>query len=150
MGTSRLRLFAVLIGALLVAATFTYPSWRPEPVERKDETEFPGLAADFQAGFKGLPAREQSIYLDMYEDDSMMAIDLLTARLTPTPDCTAQFSNDDTKLPDWLAIAIRPAGGYGATICAQSRTGVDTMPCPLGPASMTPSSSACSIASSSL
>ena len=39
------------------------------------------------------------------------ALPALTARLTPTPVCTAQFSNDETKLPDWLAIAIRPAGG---------------------------------------
>ncbi len=43
--------------------------------------------------------------------------------------------NDETKLPLWLATAIEPAGGYGATICAQSRTGVDTTPCPFGPAS---------------
>ena len=65
-----------------------------------------------------------------------------TARLTPTPVCVAQFSNDDTKLPDWLAIAIRPAGGLGATICAHSRAGVDTTPWPLGPATRMPSSSA--------
>ena len=51
-----------------------------------------------------------------------------TARLTPTPVCTAQFWNDETKFPDWLAIAMRPAGGYGATICAESRAGVDTTP----------------------
>ena len=55
-----------------------------------------------------------------------------TARLTPTPVCTAQLRNDDTKLPDWLAIAMRPAGGYGATICAQRCAGVDTTPCPFG------------------
>ena len=41
------------------------------------------------------------------------ALPALTARLTPTPVCVAQFSNDDTKLPDWLAIAIRPGGGFG-------------------------------------
>src|SRR4028119_18710 len=48
----------------------------------------------------------------------------------------------DTKLPDWLATAIRPGGGRGATIWAHIDDGVDTSPWPLGPASTMPSSSA--------
>ena len=60
-----------------------------------------------------------------------------------------QFSNDDTKLPDWLAMPIRPAGGYGATICAQRRAGVDTTPWPFGPARSRPSSSASCTSSAS-
>ena len=52
----------------------------------------------------------------------------LTAREMPTPVWTDQFMNDETKLPDWLATPMRPAGGYGATICAQSFTGVETTP----------------------
>ena len=35
-----------------------------------------------------------------------------------------------------------PAGGYGATIWAHRSTGVETTPCPFGPASRMPSSSA--------
>jgi hypothetical protein len=31
--------------------------------------------------------------------------------------------NDDTKLPDWLATPMRPAGGFGATIWAHSDAG---------------------------
>ena len=38
----------------------------------------------------------------------------------PTPVVHGQFMNDDTKLPDWLATPMRPAGGYGATIWAHS------------------------------
>ena len=41
------------------------------------------------------------------------ALPALTARLTPTPVCVAQFSNDDTKLPDWLAIADPARGRVG-------------------------------------
>ena len=59
----------------------------------------------------------------------------------PIPVLSARFSKVDTMLPDWLAMPIRPAGGYGATICAQSDDGVDTMPWPFGPASRTPASS---------
>ena len=67
----------------------------------------------------------------------------------PIPVLSARFSNVDTMLPDWLAIPIRPAGGYGATICAQSDDGVDTMPWPFGPASRMPASSATAASSSS-
>ena len=35
-------------------------------------------------------------------------------------------------------MPIRPGGGYGATICAQSDAGVETMPWPFGPASSDP------------
>jgi hypothetical protein len=34
-----------------------------------------------------------------------------TARLTPTPLWRARLRKLDTKLPDWLTIPIRPAGG---------------------------------------
>ena len=67
----------------------------------------------------------------------------------PIPVLSARFSKVDTMLPDWLAMPIRPAGGYGATICAQSDDGVDTMPCPFGPASRTPASSAAAASSCS-
>ncbi len=39
----------------------------------------------------------------------------------------------DTKLPDWLAMPMRPGGGYGATICAHMLAGVEMTPCPFGP-----------------
>ena len=54
-----------------------------------------------------------------------------------------------TKLPDWLVIERRPGGGYGPTICAHSRTGVEMRPCPLGPASSIPSSAASATSRSS-
>ena len=66
----------------------------------------------------------------------MAAFPADTARLMPTPEPTDQFMKLETKLPLWLAMPMRPAGGYGATICAQSFAGVDTTPWPLGPAIM--------------
>ena len=61
----------------------------------------------------------------------------------------AKFMNDETKLPDWLTMAIRPGGGYGATIWAQREAGVEIRPWPFGPASRIPSSSAVAISSAS-
>ena len=34
-----------------------------------------------------------------------------TARLTPMPVWMAKFMNEETKLPDWLTMAMRPGGG---------------------------------------
>ena len=46
---------------------------------------------------------------------------------TPTPVWLARLRNEETKLPDWLAIAIfRRANG--ATIWAHMLEGVDTTP----------------------
>ncbi len=56
--------------------------------------------------------------------------------------------NDETRLPDWLAIEIRPGGGFGATICAHNFAGVDTTPWPFGPAITMPSRSASATSSS--
>jgi hypothetical protein len=54
----------------------------------------------------------------------------------------------ETKLPDWLAMPIRPRGGYGATICAHSELGVEITPWPFGPATRIPRSAATRTSSS--
>src|SRR5881409_951246 len=64
------------------------------------------------------------------------------ARLIPTPVCADRFSKLERMLPDWLTIPIRPAGGYGATICAHRHDGVEARPCPFGPARSIPASDA--------
>ena len=53
--------------------------------------------------------------------------------------------NADTKLPDWLATAMGPGGGIGATIWAASLAGVEISPWPLGPATTIPRERANSI-----
>jgi hypothetical protein len=84
MGT-RLRLLIIFIGALLVVATFTYPSWRPDPIPDTAGIvqAFPELPDDLQAAFSVLPATTQQGYLRMREQNPRMAADLVIARLTP-------------------------------------------------------------------
>jgi hypothetical protein len=82
MGT-KLRLFVVAIGALLVVATFTYPQWRPPPIEQVDNSNFPGLPDDLQADFQLLPERIQVGYLEMNRNSPQQALVLLQARLSP-------------------------------------------------------------------
>ena len=59
---------------------------------------------------------------------STEALPAATARDTPTPVWLARLRNEETKLPDWLAMAIFPAGANGATIWAHMFEGVDTTP----------------------
>lgn len=78
-----LRAFVVLIGALLVVAIFTYPSWRPPPIEKADEAAFSELPDDLHDDFLQLPAQIQQGYLLMRGYDTQQALTLLAARLSP-------------------------------------------------------------------
>lgn len=79
----RLRLLVILLGALGVVAIFTFPLWRPLLVNDVVEEAFPGLAADLQDDFTQMPAEEQAAFLEMAQTDPNMALDLLTAALSP-------------------------------------------------------------------
>lgn len=80
MGT-RLRLLVIVVGGLLVVATFTYPSWRPPPVPEVEEVGFPGLPEELQNDFQALPERIRTGYLLMREREVQQATNLLIARL---------------------------------------------------------------------
>lgn len=96
MGT-RLRAFVILIGALMVVATFTYPLWRPEPVPVTANTaQFPELTEEQQAAFNNLPANIQRLYSEMRQVNAPMAVDLLVARLEPGDPILQEPPNLDT------------------------------------------------------
>jgi hypothetical protein len=83
MGT-RLRLLVILLGALLVAATWTYPLWQPYFATESEATEgFPGLAEELQPAFLALPGSIQRQFLSMYNQNPSMATEIVTARLNP-------------------------------------------------------------------
>ena len=101
MGT-KLRLFLVLIGGLLVAATFTYPSWRPAPIGEVEAAEFPGLPAELQDDFQALPERIRRDYLLMRQVDEQQALALLRARLV----VPASLSPEEQALPPVESASI--------------------------------------------
>ena len=81
MGT-RLRLFVILLGAVVVLATYTYPLWRPGlAANTLVEDDFPELTAEQQAGFQMLPPFVQRGYLLMRQHNALMAAELVAARL---------------------------------------------------------------------
>lgn len=77
----RLRLLFILLGALAVLATFTFPYWQPLFTREEVQEDFPGLPTDLQAAFAALPADQQAIYQAMIEQDAAMAVEMVRAAL---------------------------------------------------------------------
>jgi hypothetical protein len=91
----RLRLLLILFGAALVAASFTFPLWRPLFVSTIAEEAFPGLPANLQDAFAQLPSDQQAAFLSMAAENRDTAVAMAVAALQnpvvmleeqPTPD----------------------------------------------------------------
>lgn len=81
---NRLRLLLILVGALLVAATFTFPLWRPLIVNQVVDERFPGLSAEQQIGFLALPTEQQGAFYElMATADATMVVGLAQAAIQP-------------------------------------------------------------------
>lgn len=79
----RFRFFLILIGALAVVATFTFPLWRPLFVNDVVEESFPGLPAELEASFQTLPPNQQTAFLQMAAENQDMALAMVRAALQP-------------------------------------------------------------------
>ncbi len=77
----RFRLFIIVVGAALVAATYSFPLWRPLFVNDVVNEAFPGLAAELQAAFTALSPAEQTAFRQMADEDQAMAITMVEAAL---------------------------------------------------------------------
>ncbi len=80
---NQLRVLAVVIGAVLVVAVFTFPLWRPFLNTEVVSQGFPGLNPEEQALFIQLPPDQQSAYRDLVVTAQPAAIELLQAALAP-------------------------------------------------------------------
>lgn len=82
----RLRVFIILLGGLVVVATFTFPVWQSYFERTILEETFPGLAAELQGAFEALPAEQQTAFVEMRATDTNMALAMVRAALgTPAP-----------------------------------------------------------------
>jgi len=105
----RIRLLIILVGALLVGLTWTYPLW--QPVLRQQAVEevaalFPGLRAEQQAIFAILPREQQAIYRELAAVDPIKAGQMVAAALSPG----VVVSEDDQAMPP-LANPVTAATG---------------------------------------
>lgn len=80
MGT-RLRLFLIFLGALLVLATYTFPRWKSVFEQTQTEESFPGLVEELQPAYRDLPNNDRRLFLLMRQENPDMALAMLRARL---------------------------------------------------------------------
>jgi hypothetical protein len=80
---NQLRLFILFIGALFIAAAFTFPLWRIAPEVETITEEVIGLNPILQEEFDELPRSIQTLYYLMNGENPAMALQLVEARLRP-------------------------------------------------------------------
>jgi hypothetical protein len=106
----RLRVLWMVLGALLVAATFTFPLWLPilenrgaAPVEA-----FPDLATQLQDDFLNLPQEQQRAYLAFDAQDHAKALEMVTAALAPR----TTLSDEEQAMPELNAPTMVASGTF--------------------------------------
>ncbi len=94
---NRLRIFVILIGTLLVAATFTFPEWRPLLTREIEAERFPGLSSEQQSIFQNLEQQQQLALQTMIEIKPTLAVEMARAITSPdvivSPEATMEVSN---------------------------------------------------------
>jgi Electron transfer DM13 len=104
----RFRFFLILIGALVVVATFTFPLWRPLFVSDVVDESFFGLPADLEAGFQALPPSQQTAFLAMAAENRDMALEMVRAALQ----ADAVLSEAEQAMPTMEAAVIAKSGSF--------------------------------------
>lgn len=107
----RLRLTLIVIGALLVVATFTFPTWQPILENRgpAQASAFPDLPAQLQTDFLSLPQEQQRAYLAYDAQDHNKALTMVIAALSPRlPPPT-----EDQMMPEMNAPVTVASGTFG-------------------------------------
>lgn len=96
----------MIIGALLVVATFTFPLWQPLLQTAAVEEALPGLPPDIQAAYLTLPPDQQAALANLLANDPPTAAALIAAAALPD----TVVSETDQALPA-VAAATRTVGG---------------------------------------
>jgi hypothetical protein len=102
----RLRVFFMMLGALLVVATFTFPLWQPLFQTAAVQETLPGLSPDIQTAYAALPADQQAALAVFLADDPQTAAALIAAAALPD----TVLSEEDQALPS-VTAATRTQGG---------------------------------------
>lgn len=82
---TRFRLFLILIGALLVAATYTFPQWQRllEPREETEQIEaLASLSPEIRPTFEALPLDQQAAYRQRAIADQQTGLAMVNAALS--------------------------------------------------------------------
>jgi hypothetical protein len=106
----RLRIVLMLLGAVLVVATFTFPVWQPILQHRGPlpVNAFPGLAPQLQNAFLTLPQEQQHAYLAYDQLDPDKALAMVVSALAPR----IPLSSDDQAMPALTSPVIVASGTF--------------------------------------
>lgn len=84
--STRFRVFIILLGALLVVATFTYPQWQAfvasNPLQDGGEV-FPGLPEEQEPAFEALSPNQREAYRVLANQNPTAALSMVLAALQP-------------------------------------------------------------------
>lgn len=116
---AQFRLLVLVLGALFVAATFTYPAWRVPPEGAVQSDELPQLLPELQDDFLTLPRPIQTSYRRLSEQNVFQAATMVEARLT-APEPLVQ------PLPEIGNATLFATGTFGPVIVSPD----DTRPLP--------------------
>ncbi len=84
--STRFRLFLITFGALIVAATFTFPQWQHllTPQDQGETVEvLSGLAPELRPTFEALPAEQQGAYRQAASVNPAVGLAMVNAALQP-------------------------------------------------------------------
>ncbi len=106
----RLRLLLMVVGAILVVATYTFPLWQPivQQEASVQEIAFPGLALDLQDDFLSLAPEQQRAYITLRETDPVRALGMVNAALQPR----RLAPEDDDEMPEMNAPITAATGTF--------------------------------------
>lgn len=111
----RLRILLMLVGAVLVVATFTFPTWQPLIQDQTvaQEEAFPGLAPQLQASFLNLPQEQQRAFRELAEENRQKAVTMVTAAVAPR----VTLPDEEQEMPQ-MSSPVTAASGTFARIDA--------------------------------
>jgi hypothetical protein len=105
----RLRGLILLLGALLVAATYSFPLWVEFLLPGGESAEvFPGLPRALEDSFLILPPDQQAAYRAVSARDRVMGATMLISALSPR----IPAPEDERDLPDLNAPVIVAVGSF--------------------------------------
>ncbi|MBL8134753.1 MAG: DM13 domain-containing protein [Anaerolineae bacterium] len=106
----RLRLALMMIGALLVVATYTFPLWQSAVLGTPEEVTilFPGLPMDMQSAFANLPPDQQRAYLEIASREPQLAVRMVSTALQPR----IPIPEEDQEMPEMNAPTPIAAGAF--------------------------------------
>lgn len=80
---TRLRLLMIVLGGMVVLATFTFNVWFPLVINQEDVILFPELPESLHEAFAALPQERQDDYLALRAVDTVMAARMAAAAVQP-------------------------------------------------------------------